>query len=512
MATHEGAFLRISHERRAASMFVDDPKLDLALWGSRFAGVATDAGTVLQRLARSVSIRERLDFSCGVFDGEGSLIANAPHVPVHLGAMGESVRDVLRHVAAPQHGDAWLSNDPAAGGSHLPDLTVVTCVIVGGERFFVASRAHHADVGGLTPGSMPPHSRTLGEEGIVFRRWALLVSGILQLPDLAASRLPDTVRADLQAQIAANRYAADALAALGEGKDLRAWMSRLVEVVATATANLVRHPPGGAHDVIDGIPLHLSVEGRKFDFSGTGGPHSGNLNAPMGVVRAALLYSIRAGAAQGLPLNEGVFREVELVLPRESVLCPPPDAAVVGGNVETSQRLVDLLLVATRTRAASAGTMNNLTIGGEGWVFYETIGGGLGAKDGLAGRSGRQLHMTNTRATDVEIVENSLPLRVRQFGYRRGSGGPGRWAGGEGLIREIELLQPGEASLLAAWRPEGAPGLLGGGWGAAGRAEVFRLGQWAPWAGDTIRLQSGDRVRIYTPGGGGWGAAAASAD
>ena len=494
-----------------------DPRYprDVELWKNRFQAVAEDAGGVLQRLARSVNIKERLDFSCAVFDAGGRLVANAPHIPVHLGAMGETVRDLIARHPELGPGQAWLSNDPAAGGSHLPDLTVTTAVLHEGHRWFVACRGHHVDVGGLTPGSMPPGSRTLAEEGVVLRQVPLLDpgGGLRDLhPLLVGCRQPDTVIADLEAQVAANAHAATLLAGLGPAALIDAWMGELRAVAGDAVAALLdRLSDGVAADDIDGVPLRLalSVEGGQLhvDLTGTGGPHPGNLNAPRAVVRAAVMYALRVLAAAPVPLNEGCLDRVRLTIPSPSILAPPPDAAVVGGNVETSQRLVDLLLRAANARAASAGTMNNLTLGGAGWSLYETLGGGLGASPTGPGASGRQLHMTNTRATDVEVLEARLPLRVRRFALRPGSGGDGLHRGGDGLVRELEVTAPATATLLAAWRPAGAPGLAGGGAGAPGYAERFDGARWRAWTGAPIALAPGDRVRVFTPGGGGFGPA-----
>jgi len=494
------------------------------LWSRRFQAVAEEAGTVLQRLARSVNIKERLDFSCAVFDGAGRLVANAPHIPVHLGAMGETVRDLLAHHPDPSPEQAWLSNDPAAGGSHLPDLTVVTPVARGGRRWFVASRGHHVDVGGLTPGSMPPRSRTLSDEGVVLRNVPLLTpaGGLRDLSAaLAGSREPDTVIADLRAQIAANAHAARALLQLGPPEALDAWMDHLREVAAEAVVALLPGLPcGRARDELDGIPLELALEVEDarltVDLMGTGGPHPGNLNAPQAVVRAAVLYGLRVLCGRALPLNEGCLEPVSLRLPRPSIVAPPPGAAVVGGNVETSQRLVDLFLRAAGARADSAGTMANLTLGagpsGGRWSLYETLGGGLGASPVGPGADGRQTHMTNTRATDPEVIEARFPLRVRAFALRRGSGGEGRHRGGEGLVRELEVTAPATAALLAAFRPGGAQGLAGGGPGAPGYAERLEGHRWRPWDGEPTALAPGERVRITTPGGGGWGAPASPGD
>jgi len=482
-----------------------------ALWASRFMSVAEQAGETLRRLARSVNIRERLDFSCAVFDGHGSLIANAPHIPVHLGAMGETVRDLIRTVESLPDGQAWVCNAPDAGGSHLPDLTVITAVCVGEHRWFVASRGHHVDVGGLTPGSMPPHSSTLQQEGFVLRHVPLLDSG--RLRDIRAllvgCREPDTVLADLRAQIASNAHAARLLVELGSPEVIDAWMAHLQDVAEESVANLLQTlPTGEASDTLRGIPLRVrltTADGRlKVDFTGTGGPHSGNLNAPTAVVRAAVLYSLRVLVERPIPLNEGALRRVDLIVPRPSIVGPGPNAAVAGGNVETSQRLVDLLLRATGAYAASQGTMNNLTLGGADWAFYETVGGGQGASSRGPGASGRQVHMTNTRGTDPEVLEARLPLRVRRVQVRRDSGGAGTHPGGCGLVREIELCAPGTAALLASRREQGALGLAAGGQGQPGRDAIYTQGSWTDWDGSTIELRAGDRVRIETPGGGGW--------
>lgn len=493
----------------------------VAVWSSRFRAVASDAGTVLERTARSVNIRDRRDFSCAIFDADGTLIANAPHVPVHLGAMGETVRDWLVNVA-PRLADGgsgqhWLCNDPAAGGSHLPDLTVITPVCWDGVRMFVANRGHHVDVGGITPGSMPPRSRTLAEEGFVVRHLPLLDGSALRadlVAHLTGCREPEVVAADLEAQIAANVHAARALVALGPGPRVARWAAHLLDVAEESFERVLRHLPlqhgARAADTLDGVELtvELALERGRLtvDFAGTGGPHPGNLNAPRAVVRAAVLYVLAVLAeAHGitLPLNEGVLRRVEIHVPPGSILDPPEGAAVAGGNVETSQRLVDLLLAATGFAAPSAGTMSNLTLGGSGWSLYETIGGGQGGSPRGPGPSGRQLHMTNTRATDPEILEARLPLRVRSFHLRRGSGGDGVHQGGEGLVRRLQVLAPATAALLASRRERGPAG-LGGDPGAAGEDRVCLSGRWQAWDGEPIALQPGDEVEVATPGGGGW--------
>ena len=489
------------------------------LWSNRFQAVAEQAGTVLERLARSVNIRERRDFSCAVFDERGYLVANAPHIPVHLAAMGETVRDLIRTLPTLRAGQAYLTNDPEAGGSHLPDLTVVTPAQVGGRRFFVANRGHHVDVGGLTPGSMPPSSRTLADEGFVVRHLPLLTDGGALAdvaPHLVGCRQPSVVLADLEAQVAANVHAARELKALGDPDVIATWMKHLRDVAEEAVARVIRQlRDGSAADTIGGVPLRVSLrvdrERLIVDFGGTGGPHDGNLNAPPAVVRAAVLYALRLLVDRPIPLNEGALSRVDIRTPSPSILAPERNAAVVGGNVETSQRLVDLVLRAAGRRAASQGTMNNLSLGGEGsggegWSLYETVGGGCGASPNGPGASARQVHMTNTRATDPEVMEARLPLRVRRFERRRGSGGQGAAAGGDGLVREIEVTQPGRAALLATRRTSGAQGLAGGASGRPGEDWLVRRdGTIIPWDGSVVSLEPGDRVRVETPGGGGWG-------
>jgi 5-oxoprolinase (ATP-hydrolysing) len=513
VARESQGLLRLEHRKRRPKVAATTrTPHGVSLWSSRFMSVAEQSGARLGRLARSVNIRERLDYSCALFDGGGHLVANAPHIPVHLGAMGATVRDLIASGVPLDRGQSWLTNDPAAGGSHLPDLTVIRAVHHEDERFFVACRGHHVDVGGLTPGSMPPHSRHLSEEGFAVRHLPLLIDGHLRNLDglFEGCRDMETVRADLEAQLAANALGARRLKDLGSAALIATWMAHLQDTAADLVASrLSTLPTRGAvlRDTVGGVPLvlQLRIEGDAciVDLTGTGGPHLGNLNAPPAVVRAAVLYALRVLVGTDIPLNEGALRHVRILAPSPSIVHPPPQAAVAGGNVETSQRIVDLVLRGASYMASSAGTMSNLTLGGVGWSLYETIGGGQGASPRGEGPSGRQIHMTNTRATDPEVLETRLPLRLHQFRVRKGSGGDGTHGGGDGLIREIEVLAPATASLLASRRTSGAPG-LGGRPGRAGKDEIYRQERWQPWNGTSHTLQPGDRVRIFTPGGGGY--------
>lgn len=520
-ARSEGGLLRIDRQRGPRGHTLHSDAHGVALWGQRFMHVAEQGGVTLQRLAQSVNIRERLDFSVAVFDEGGRLVANAPHIPVHLGAMGVTVRDLLHSHTDLEDGQAWVCNDPSAGGSHLPDLTVITAVHHQGRRFFVASRGHHADVGGRTPGSMPPTASHIDEEGVVLRHEPLLANKRLRMPPAlqSHSRLPEVIRCDLEAQVAANHHAARELRALGPADEIASWMQRLQEVAAAATLRTLATLPQRAHvsDTIDSVGLHLEMtrdeHGLTLDFSKSGGPHSGNLNAPEAVVRAAVLYALRVLADQDIPLNEGALRHVQIVLSRPSILSPPPTCAVAGGNVETSMRIVDLVLRAAGRMASSCGSMSNLTLGGPGWTLYETIGGGQGASRHGHGANGRQVHMTNTRATDPEVLETRLPVRLHTMAYRPQSGGLGRHVGGNGLIRELELLKGGTAALLATRRVRGAPGLQGGEAGKPGADEICSSQNTVgSWDGQPVQLAPGDRIRISTPGGGGWGPAKEESD
>ena len=500
-----------------------DPVL-LEIMANGFMSIAEQMGRVLQRTAISTNIRERLDFSCAVFDASAELIANAPHIPVHLGAMSESVAAVFARYPRPSPGDVFIVIDPAAGGSHLPDVTVVTPVhdASGSLRFFTASRGHHADIGGITPGSMPAFSSRLEEEGVVLSPLLIVARGRLDREGLLdrlrsasyPARDPNMNLADIEAQIASNLLGArlldELLAKAGQATVLEYMdhVKRDAEARVVAEIRKLGTQDLSFEDALDdGSPVRVRCRTRGdrmvIDFSGTGPELPGNLNAPRAVTVAAVLYVLRLLVDHPIPLNAGCLRPIELVIPEGSLLSPRAGRAVAAGNVETSQRVVDVLLGALGKAAASQGTMNNLTFGDATFGYYETIGGGAGAGPGFHGASGVQTHMTNTRITDPEILEARYPVRLVRFELRRGSGGSGRWRGGDGLVREIEALRPLEAAILSERRSRAPYGLQGGSAAATGRNLLN--GQLLP-AKCRLRLEPGDRLRIETPGGGGYGA------
>jgi 5-oxoprolinase (ATP-hydrolysing) len=500
-----------------------DPVL-LELMSNRFMSIARQMGHALRRTALSTNIRERLDFSCAVFDAEAQLVANAPHIPVHLGAMAESVLAVQRLHPRPAPGDVFVTNDPAMGGSHLPDITVVTPVHEPNGRvvFYVASRGHHADVGGKTPGSMPPDSSTLSEEGVVFRGERIVSGGVFSrdvvLAVLASgpypARSPDANLADLEAQVAANQRGIELLRALIAelGSELvQRYMGHILDYAESRVRKLIAELPAGTrrcHDRMDDgteIRVEVTVESGQLhiDFSGSSPEHAGNLNSPRAVTLSAVLYVLRTLVGERIPLNGGCLRPVRVTIPSPGLLWPGPDRAVAAGNVETSQRIVDVLLGAFGKLAASQGTMNNLTFGNERLGYYETLAGGAGAGPNFAGASAVHTHMTNTRITDAEVLETRFPVRVLEFSLRPGSGGAGRFAGGDGLVRELEFLAPLSVSLLSDRRRSVPFGLEGGAPGAPG---LNRLnGELLPGRVER-RVQPHDRLRVETPGGGGYGA------
>jgi 5-oxoprolinase (ATP-hydrolysing) len=505
-----------------------DPVL-LELFRNLFMSVAEQAGVVLQNASLSVNIKERLDFSCAIFDGEGRLIANAPHVPVHLGAMGESVR----HVIASRHGrlrpgDVVALNNPFAGGTHLPDITVITPVFdEAGEqiRFFTANRGHHADIGGTTPGSTPPDSHSLEQEGVVIDDFLLVRQGEFReqaFRELLASarfpaRSPEVNVADIAAQIAANAAAAREMARILRDwgwPRVRAYMDHLRAHAAESVRRVIDGLQDGAFALTmdDGAPLRVAVTidraARRavIDFAGTGAQSPGNFNAPPAVTRAVVLYVFRCLIGEDIPLNDGCLEPLDILIPPGSFLAPAPGAAVVAGNTEVSQAVCNTLFGALGACASAQATMNNLLFGDDRRQYYETICGGVGAGPGFDGAAAVQTHMTNTRMTDPEVLELRYPVRVEQFARRPGSGGAGQWRGGDGAIRRLRFLEPMTAVVVASRRHEGPFGLAGGLPGATGDQWIERNGDIIPMGGrDRRDLQAGDVLGIATPGGGGYG-------
>ncbi|MGN3975194.1 hydantoinase B/oxoprolinase family protein [Tsuneonella sp. SYSU-LHT278] len=504
----------------------------LEIFGGLFMGIAEEMGAALQHSASSVNIRERLDFSCAVFDATGSLIANAPHIPVHLGSMGDSVRTVIDNRAGTmQPGDAYALNAPYAGGTHLPDITVIAPVFVAEDEapsFFVAARGHHADVGGIAPGSMPSNSTRIDEEGVVLDDVLLVRGGRFRADELRhllesgphPARSPDQNIADLAAQVAACRRGADRLLELvaAHGKaTVSAYMGHLLDFAEGAVRTLLGSLKGGEHavEMDDGAKVRVAVRvdpqaGRAtIDFAGTSSQHTGNFNAPRPVVRAACLYAVRTLLDSAIPLNDGFLRPIELRIPTGSMLSPEWPAAVVAGNVETSQAITDALLGALGAQAGCQGTMNNFTFGDAAHQYYETIAGGSGAGPGFDGADAVQTHMTNSRLTDPEVLEARFPVLVEEFSVRRGSGGSGKWQGGNGAIRRIRFRAPMRANILSNRRRVAPSGLEGGFDGAAGINRIERADGTAEPLGATasVDLARDDVFVIETPGGGGWGQA-----
>ncbi|WP_353663200.1 hydantoinase B/oxoprolinase family protein [Hydrogenimonas sp. SS33] len=496
----------------------------LALMQNRFHFIAERMGQMLQKSAVSTNIKERLDFSCAIFDADGRLVSNAPHIPVHLGSMSSVVRALIEKFGTFEEGVSFITNAPHEGGSHLPDITVATPFVREGEvLFWVASRGHHADIGGKVPGSMPPFSATIGEEGALIEAFALVQEGrmaeekvVALLQKAGARNIADNL-SDLRAQLAANRAGLEGVLALmgqsGE-ESVRSYMAEILAVSENAMRRWLARRAGryAFADRLDGgaeIRLAISVDDNGealFDFTGTSPQLFGNQNTPPSVVRSAVLYALRAMLRRPLPLNDGLLAPVRLVLPEGSLLNPSADAAVVGGNVTTSQRIVDVVLGAFGEAAASQGCMNNVTFGNDAFGYYETIAGGAGATAQADGCDGVHTHMTNTRITDVEILERRYPVVVESFALRHGSGGMGAHAGGDSLIRHYRFLEPMAFAILSERRVFAPFGMAGGEPGEKGRNLLIREGVIRD-LGAKARLQvfPGDVVRIETPGGGGYG-------
>ena len=523
---------------RRAAIGTDVDPVRLEIFNNLFMAIAEEMGVALQATATSVNIKERLDFSCAIFDAGGALIANAPHIPVHLGSMGDSIRTIIdsrgcgRDGRGIRRGDAFVLNDPYRGGTHLPDITVIVPVFFGDAdaqpAAFVAARGHHADVGGMAPGSMPPESRSIRDEGVLIDNMLLVDEGRFleaEMREVLGSgpwpaRSPDRNISDLKAQLAACSRGAGLLvqtAAEYGAEVVAAYMGHVLANAEEAVRRLLDRLDDGAFDYeMDNgarvkVAIRIDRAGRSatFDFSGTSGQLDDNFNAPRSITRAASLYVVRTLMEDAIPMNDGCLRPIRLQVPEGSMLSPAFPAAVVAGNVETSQVVTDALFAATGRLAPSQGTMNNFTFGNARHQYYETIAGGSGAGPDHDGTSAVQTHMTNSRLTDPEILETRLPVRLERFTIRRGSGGLGAHRGGDGVVREIAFLEPMRANILANRRRVPPRGIAGGGDGLPGRNWVERAdGRVEPLgATGSAEMQPGDRFVIQTPGGGGFGRA-----
>ena len=520
-----------------------DP-VSLEIFNNLFMSIAEQMGFTLKNTAHSVNIKERLDFSCALFDNEGNLVANAPHVPVHLGAMGESVKSIIAsNDGRMKDGDFYLINNPHKGGSHLPDLTVISPVFSGSPEpiFYAASRGHHADIGGITPGSIPPFSTSIYEEGIIIDNFLIVENGILkekEFEDLMLSsespaRNIGERKHDINAQIAAVRKGILEIDSLIEKYALptvQAYMGYIRENSAEAMSDALEEYLGDEkskessfEDFLDNgakIAVNIKVIKREdripsfhavVDFNGTSPQMKNNLNAPIAVTKAAVLYVFRLLINKDIPLNSGCLDQIEVIIPEGSLLNPDDNAAVVGGNVETSQRITDVLLGALGIAAASQGTMNNFVFGSaddSGNQYYETIAGGSGAIEGSDGASAVQVHMTNTRSTDPEILEHRFrEIRLESFRIRHGSGGDGKNKGGDGVIREINFLEPRKVSIVSERRKIPPYGVSGGEPASCGSNLLRKVsGEEIDLGGKVERIiESGETVIINTPGGGGFG-------
>jgi 5-oxoprolinase (ATP-hydrolysing) len=518
-------------ERRLAGTTVDPVMLEI--FNNLFMSVAEQMGVRLRGTAHSVNIKERLDFSCALFDADGGLIANAPHIPVHLGSMGESIKIVVRRNAGRMRpGDVYVLNDPYHGGTHLPDITVVTPVFDGAGReilFYVASRGHHAEVGGITPGSMPAFSTRVEEEGVLIDNWLVARDGVLREAETLEllrsapypSRNPEVNLADLRAQIAANEKGVQELRAMiahfGLGV-VRAYMGHVQDNAEEAVRRVITALSNGEYAYVldNGAVIEVAVRvdrdarTAEVDFTGTSAQLPGNFNAPSSVAMAAVLYVFRTLVADDIPLNSGCLKPVRVIIPPGCMLAPEYPAAVAAGNVETSQAITGALYAALGVMAEGSGTMNNVTIGNERYQYYETVASGSGAGDGFAGTDVVQTHMTNSRLTDPEVLEWRYPVRLERYAIRHGSGGAGRWPGGDGGRRELRFLEPMTVTTLSSHRRVPPYGMAGGNPGALGRHWIEHAdGSVTPMRGcDSVAVAAGDVFVIETPGGGGYGSPA----
>ena len=512
-----------------------DPVM-LEVFNNLFMNIAEQMGLRLQNTAHSVNIKERLDFSCALFDAEGNLIANAPHMPVHLGSMSESIKTVIERNPAMQLGDVYVLNDPYHGGTHLPDVTVVTPVYLdlGKPSFYVASRGHHADIGGSTPGSMPPFSTCIDEEGVLFDNFLLVRGGVMREPELRArlagggaqrqgvnrypARNPDQTIADLRAQIAANEKGVQELHAMVAqfgNATVAAYMTHVQNNAEESVRRVITALKDGEFllPLDNGAQIHVKVtvhaaeREATIDFTGTSAQLQNNFNAPKAVTMAAVLYVFRTLVDDDIPLNAGCLKPLHVIVPEGCMLNPRPPAAVVAGNVETSTCVTNALYGALGVMAAGQCTMNNFTFGNATHQYYETISGGSGAGPGFNGTSVVQTHMTNSRLTDPEVLEFRFPVRLESYAIRVGSGGAGKWRGGDGGVRRVRFLEPMTASILSNGRVVPAFGGDGGQAGALGINRIERADGRTELLGHigSVELQPGDQFVIETPGGGGWG-------
>ncbi|TAF07308.1 MAG: 5-oxoprolinase [Nostocales cyanobacterium] len=502
----------------------------LEIFKNLYQFIAEQMGIVLQNTAASVNIKERLDFSCAIFDASGLLVANAPHIPVHLGSMSESVRSLINAQGDNiKPGNVYLSNNPYNGGTHLPDVTAITPIFDVENKqiiFYVASRGHQADIGGITPGSMPPHSTTVAEEGIIFDNYLLVADGEFQeaavknylLNHPYPSRNPEQNITDFKAQIAANERGVQEL-----GKIVNQYGLETVQTYMQFVQNHAEESVRRAIDVLkDGSFIYTMDSGAKItvkvtidrdnrsakiDFTGTSAQLNSNFNAPKAVTQAAVLYVFRTLVDDNIPLNAGCLKPLEIIIPEGCMLNPTYPAAVVAGNVETSQTIVDALYGALGVMAASQGTMNNFTFGNQKYQYYETICGGSGAGIDFDGTDGVHTHMTNSRLTDPEVLETRYPVQVESFSLRPDSGGKGKYSGGNGVIRRIKFLEPMTANILSGHRLVPPFGLNGAAAGQVGRNWVQRQNGTEEILGSsaTVEMQPGDIFVIETPGGGGFG-------
>jgi 5-oxoprolinase (ATP-hydrolysing) len=509
----------------------------LEVFNNLFMSIAEQMGVRLAQTAYSVNIKERLDFSCALFDAEGNLIANAPHMPVHLGSMGESIKTVIRRNAGKMKaGDVYVLNDPYNGGTHLPDVTVITPVFEEGDGrkaigdreilFYVGSRGHHADIGGITPGSMPPFSKNVEEEGVLMDNVKLVEDGRMleqEMRDLLAAarypaRNPDQNIADLRAQIAANEKGVQELRRMVAhfGLDVvKAYMDHVQDNAEECVRRVIGVLKDGefAYEMDNGAVIRVKItigadrRSATVDFTGTSAQLESNFNAPSAVVYAAVLYVFRTLVDDEIPMNAGCLKPIHVIVPEGCMLSPRSPAATVAGNVETSQCITDALYGALGVMAASYGTMNNFTFGNDRYQYYETISGGSGAGQGFNGTDTVQCHMTNSRLTDPEVLEWRFPVRIEAHEIRAGSGGPGRWHGGNGATRRVRFLETMTGAILAGHRRIPPYGMAGGAPGAVGRNWVERVDGSRTVLGyaDETQVNANEVFVIETPGGGGYG-------